>query len=68
MQLRQFVVSRAHATLNELAESVKTYEELIEVDTSSRSQRCYNRDYAPRNDYSGSGDYRNQPPDMDNYY
>ncbi len=35
MQLRQFVVSRAHATFAEVAESVKTYQELIEIDTVS---------------------------------
>ncbi len=35
MQLRQFVVSRAHATFAEVVESVKTYQELIEVDTVS---------------------------------
>ncbi len=35
MQLRQFVVSEAHATFAEVAESVKTYQELIEIDTVS---------------------------------
>ncbi len=35
MQLRQFVLSRAHATFAEVAESVKTYQELIEIDTVS---------------------------------
>ncbi len=35
MQLRQFVVSRAHTTFAEVAESVKTYQELIEIDTVS---------------------------------
>ncbi len=35
MQLRQFVVSRAHATFAEVTESVKTFQELIEVDTVS---------------------------------
>ncbi len=33
MQLRQFVVSRAHATFAEVTASVKTYQELIEVDS-----------------------------------
>ncbi len=33
MPLRQFVVSRAHLTFVEVTESVKTYQELIEVDT-----------------------------------
>ncbi len=35
MQLCQFVVSRAHATFAEVTESVKTFQELIEVDTVS---------------------------------
>ncbi len=35
MNLRQFVVSRAHLTFAEVAVSVKTYKELIEVDTVS---------------------------------
>ncbi len=35
MPLRQFVVSRAHLTFAEVTESVKTYQELIEVDTVS---------------------------------
>ncbi len=35
MQLRQFVVSRAHATFVEVAESVRTYQELIQIDTVS---------------------------------
>ncbi len=35
MQLRQFVVFRAHATFAEVTESVKTFQELIEVDTVS---------------------------------
>ncbi len=35
MQLRQFVVSRAHTTFAEVTESVKTFQELIEVDTVS---------------------------------
>ncbi len=35
MQLLQFVVSRAHATFAEVTESVKTFQELIEVDTVS---------------------------------
>ncbi len=35
MQLRQFVISRAHATFDEVTESVKTFQELIEVDTVS---------------------------------
>ncbi len=35
MQLRQFVVSRAHATFAEVAKSVKTYQELIEIDNVS---------------------------------
>ncbi len=35
MQLRQFVVSRAHATFTEVTESVKTFQELLEVDTVS---------------------------------
>ncbi len=33
MQLRQFIVSRTHATFAEVRESVKTFQELIEVDT-----------------------------------
>ncbi len=33
VQLRQFVVSRTHATFAEVTESVKTYQELIEVDS-----------------------------------
>ncbi len=33
MQLGQFVVSRAHTTFAEVTESVKTYQELIEVDS-----------------------------------
>ncbi len=33
MQLRQFVVSRAHATFPEIAESIRTFQELLEVDT-----------------------------------
>ncbi len=33
MQLRQFIVSRAHATFAEVTESFKTFQELIEVDT-----------------------------------
>ncbi len=32
MQLRQFVVSRAHATFAEVTGSVKTFQELIEID------------------------------------
>ncbi len=35
MNLRQFVVSRAHVTFVEVAMSVKTYQELIEVYTVS---------------------------------
>ncbi len=35
MQLRQFVVSRDHTTFAEVTESVKTFQELIEVDTVS---------------------------------
>ncbi len=35
MPLRQFVVSKAHPTFAEVTESVKTYQELIEVDTVS---------------------------------
>ncbi len=35
MQLRQFVVARAHATFAEVKESVKTFQELIAVDTVS---------------------------------
>ncbi len=35
MQLCQFVVSRAHTTFAEVTESVKTFQELIEVDTVS---------------------------------
>ncbi len=35
MQLRQFVVSRANTTFAEVTESVKTFQELIEVDTVS---------------------------------
>ncbi len=35
MNLRQFVVSRAHLTFAEVAASIKTYQELIEVDTVS---------------------------------
>ncbi len=35
MQLRQFVVSSAHGTFAEVSESVKTFQELIEVDTVS---------------------------------
>ncbi len=35
MQLHQFVVSRAHTTFAEVTESVKTFQELIEVDTVS---------------------------------
>ncbi len=35
MQLRQFVVSRDHATFAEVTESVKTFQELIEVYTVS---------------------------------
>ncbi len=35
MQLRQFVVSRDHATFAEVTESVKTFQELIEVDSVS---------------------------------
>ncbi len=33
MNLRQFVVSRTHLTFAEVAASVKTYQELIEVNT-----------------------------------
>ncbi len=32
MQLRQFVVSRAHTTFAEVTESIKIFQELIEVD------------------------------------
>ncbi len=35
MQLHQFVVSSAHTTFAEVTESVKTFQELIEVDTVS---------------------------------
>ncbi len=35
MQLRQFVVSRAHATFAEVTESVQTFQELIEVGIAS---------------------------------
>ncbi len=35
IQLREFVVSRAHTTFAEVTESVKTYQELIEVDIVS---------------------------------
>ncbi len=35
MQLRKFVVSRAHATFAEVTESFKTFQELFEVDTVS---------------------------------
>ncbi len=35
MQLRKFVVSKAHATFAEVTESVKTFQELVEVDTVS---------------------------------
>ncbi len=35
MQLRQFVISRAHATFAEVTESIKTFQELIEVVTIS---------------------------------
>ncbi len=35
MNLRQFVVSRAHLTFAEVADSVKTYQELIKVETVS---------------------------------
>ncbi len=35
MHLRQFVVSRAHATFAEVADSVKIYQELIEIYTVS---------------------------------
>ncbi len=35
MNLRQFVVSRAHLTFAEVAASIKTYQELIDVDTVS---------------------------------
>ncbi len=35
MQLCQFIVSRAHASFAEVTESVKTFQELIEVDTVS---------------------------------
>ncbi len=35
MNLRQFVVSRAHLTFAEVAASIKTYQKLIEVDTVS---------------------------------
>ncbi len=35
MQLGQFVVSRAHGTFAEVTESVKTFQELIGVDTGS---------------------------------
>ncbi len=35
VQRRQFVVTRAHATFAEVTESVKTFQELIEVDTVS---------------------------------
>ncbi len=35
MQLCQFVVSRAHTTFAEVTESVKTFQELIKVDTVS---------------------------------
>ncbi len=35
MQLHQFVVSRANTTFAEVTESVKTFQELIEVDTVS---------------------------------
>lgn len=33
ISLRQFVVSRPHATFIEVAESIKSYQELIEIDT-----------------------------------
>ena len=33
MQLRQFVVSRAHNSFAELAESIRTFQEHLEVDT-----------------------------------
>ncbi len=35
MPLRQFVVSRAHATFAEVTEYLKTFQELIEEDTVS---------------------------------
>ncbi len=35
MNLRQFVISRTHLTFAEVADSVKTYQELIEVETVS---------------------------------
>lgn len=35
MNLRQFVISRAHITFDEVADSVKTYQELLEMDTVS---------------------------------
>ncbi len=41
MQLRQFVVSRAHATFAEVAESVKIYQERIEIDTVLMSSKMY---------------------------
>ncbi len=39
-----------------------------ESHSSSRSPRHDDRDYAPRQDYSGNRDYRNQPNNRDNYY
>ncbi len=35
MQLRQFVVYRAHETFAEVTEFIKTFQELIELDTAS---------------------------------
>ncbi len=32
MQLRQFVVSHAHATFPDIADSIRTFQELLEVD------------------------------------
>ncbi len=35
MNLRQFVISKAHLTFTDVTDSVKTYQELVEVDTVS---------------------------------
>ncbi len=47
MQLRQFVVSRAHANFAGVTESVKTFQELIEVDTLSHDNNYRDKQYNP---------------------
>ncbi len=61
MNLRQFVVCRAHLTFAEVSASVKTYQELIEVDSSlsSSDSQSDQRDYYS-NSRNRNGYFRNR--------